>query len=53
MKPIKLSPAAALVIATALVGAANAQAPSPSGGDHESHHPPAASEAPATINLRV
>jgi hypothetical protein len=46
MKPIKLSPAAALVIATALVGAANAQAPSPSGGDHESHHPPAASEAP-------
>jgi hypothetical protein len=47
MKPIKLSPAAALVIATALVGAANAQAPSPSGGDHESHHPPAASEAPA------
>jgi LTXXQ motif family protein len=48
MKSIKLS-AAMLVIAIAMMGTANAQTAAPGGSnqDHESHHPPAASEAPA------
>jgi LTXXQ motif family protein len=48
MKSNKLS-AAMLVIAIAIMGTANAQTAAPGGSDqdHESHHPPAASEAPA------